>query len=257
MATLSKTQIDRLGNRLKKGSPSDEDMRLLDEYRESFRDACDTVIRDIRDKLKLEPTGRPAKTVPSIIQKLRRESIRLSQIQDIAGCRIVVADISKQDDVVTSICSLFPVITVVDRRSIPSHGYRAVHLMAKIQGKLVEIQVRTELQHFWAELSERCSDVYDSGLKYGVGNPQSLTFLKDTSESVARIENIEKDIPKLESKIVTMQTTEGVDPELPKQANVIKLQLIEVVDQIIRAKEMLLSVFADLIAGLEKQKGTK
>lgn len=232
-------------------------MRLLEEYRESFGDAYDCVIKDVCEQLQLEPTGRPVKSIPSIIQKLRRESIRLSQIQDIAGCRIVVADISKQDDVVTSISSVFPVITVVDRRLSPSHGYRAVHLVATISEKLVEIQIRTELQHLWAELSERCSDVYDAGLKYGVGDPQSLTFLNDTSKSVAQIENIEKDIPKLESKIISMQTAEGADPELPKQANVTKLQLIEAMDAFIRAKEMLLSVFAALIAGLEKQKGTK
>ncbi len=257
MATLSKTQIDRLGDRLKKGSPGEEETRLLEEYRGSFGDACDSVIKDIREQLQLEPTGRPAKTIPSIIQKLRRESIRLSQIQDIAGCRVVVADTTKQDAVVTSIRSLFPGATIVDRRLNPSHGYRAVHLVARISEKLVEIQVRTELQHLWAELSERCSDVYDPGLKYGVGDPQSLTFLKDTSEYVAQIENIEKDIPKLENIIVSMQTTEGDDPELPKQANVTKLQLIEAKDAFIRAKKMLLSGFAALIAGLEKQKGTK
>lgn len=33
---ISKTQIDKLGERLKKGEITDADLRLLDEYRRSF-----------------------------------------------------------------------------------------------------------------------------------------------------------------------------------------------------------------------------
>jgi len=36
---ISKTQIDRLGDRLKKGNITDDDLRVLDEYRLSFTDA--------------------------------------------------------------------------------------------------------------------------------------------------------------------------------------------------------------------------
>lgn len=80
---LSKTQIDRLGDRLRRGPIDEADLRLLDSYRKSFADAYDHVIRVIREPLNLAPTGRPAKSTTSIIEKLKRESIRLSQIQDI------------------------------------------------------------------------------------------------------------------------------------------------------------------------------
>lgn len=43
------------------------------------------VVGQIRDRLKLEPTGRPLKTTQAIVEKLRREKTRLSQMQDIAG----------------------------------------------------------------------------------------------------------------------------------------------------------------------------
>src|SRR5436190_19232307 len=94
---VSKTQVDRLGDRLKRGNITEEDLRLLDQYRRSFADAYETVVGMIRDTLELEPTGRPAKSTTSIADKLKRESIRLTQIQDIAGCRIIVADIAEQD----------------------------------------------------------------------------------------------------------------------------------------------------------------
>jgi hypothetical protein len=82
---VSKTQIDRLGDRLRKGNISEADLRLLDQYRRSFTEAYEVVVGTIRKKLALEPTGRPAKSTTSISEKLRRESIRLTQIQDIAG----------------------------------------------------------------------------------------------------------------------------------------------------------------------------
>src|SRR5260370_11586469 len=125
----NKNQIDRLGDRLRKGSIYDDDLRLLDSYRRSFTEAYELVIGQIRKQLNLEPTGRPAKSTTSIIDKLQRESIRLSQMQDIAGCRIVVADLLTQDEVVERLTDLFDRATIVDRREDPSHGYRAVHVI--------------------------------------------------------------------------------------------------------------------------------
>lgn len=116
---LSKTQVDRLGDRLRKGNITEADLRLLDQYRRSFTEAYESVASAIRKELGLEPTGRPAKSTTSISDKLRRESIRLGQIQDIAGCRLIVTDIAAQDSVVQSLTSLFEHTTVSDRRAKP------------------------------------------------------------------------------------------------------------------------------------------
>ena len=147
MSNLSTTQIDKLGERLKTGEITDQDLRLLDEYRLSFSKAHQFVVGNIGERLGLAPTGRPAKSTPAIIEKLKRESIRLTQIQDIAGCRLVVSDVDKQDSVVSELERLFGNPRMVDRRKKPSHGYRAVHLIVVHEGKAVEIQVRTALQH--------------------------------------------------------------------------------------------------------------
>lgn len=180
--TLSKTQVDALGQRLKKGNPSDDDVRLLDQYRRSFADAYEVVVRLLRERLKVEPTGRPAKSTTSIIEKLQRETIRLSQIQDIAGCRVVVTDILEQDRVVAAIRELYPEAVVVDRRETPSHGYRAVHVIVRNADKPIEIQVRSWLQHAWAEVSEKISDNIDAGLKYGAGPAETQHRLFQLSE---------------------------------------------------------------------------
>jgi len=78
---LSKNQIDRLGARRRKGDIREDDLRLLESYKRSFDAAYEGVVEQIRDQLGFEPTGRPAKSTTSISDKLRRESIRLSQIR--------------------------------------------------------------------------------------------------------------------------------------------------------------------------------
>ncbi|RJP31715.1 MAG: hypothetical protein C4547_15050 [Phycisphaerales bacterium] len=191
-ATLSKTQIDRLGDRLRKGPHTESDLRLLDDYRRSFGEAYEAVVRTIRECGEF-PTGRPAKSTVSIMEKLRRESIRLSQMQDIAGCRVVVTDVMEQERVVASLGAAFPGASVIDRRDNPSYGYRAVHIIAEKSGKPIEIQVRSSLQHLWAELSEKSSDVLDPTIKYGGGTDSWRNFLTKSSESVAFYEKFEKE----------------------------------------------------------------
>lgn len=188
--SVSRTQVDRLGERLKRGPYPESDLRLLDDYRRSFGEAYEEVIRVLHG-LTLSPTGRPAKSTSSIVEKLKRESIRLSQMQDIAGCRIIVPNITEQESLVRSLEQAFARASLVDRREKPSHGYRAVHVVATVSGRPIEIQVRTALQHLWAELSEKSSDVIDPAVKYGGGPAEWRGFLQLCSEGVARYEKCE------------------------------------------------------------------
>lgn len=188
---VSKTQIDRLGDRLKGGDHTEDDLQSLDDYRRSFGEAYQAVIRTIRQRGE-SPTGRMAKSTVSIVEKLRRESIRLSQIQDIAGCRIIVVNVVRQDQVVAFLKTDFPEAAVIDRRVSPSYGYRAAHIIAEVSGKPIEIQVRSSLQHLWAELSEKASDILDPTIKYGGGPDSWRTILTVSSKEVAAYEKLER-----------------------------------------------------------------
>ena len=185
---LSKSQVNRLGDRLRKGDIREEDLRLLDSYRRSFTDTYETVVGRIRDQLKLEPTGRPAKSTTSIVEKLRREKTRLSQMQDIAGCRIITTTLAQQDDAVARLAEIFDQFTVVDRRERPSHGYRAVHVILNQSNKLIEVQIRTSLQHTWAELSEKLSDEFGTSIKYGGGSEEISAYLSKLSDAMLNTE---------------------------------------------------------------------
>jgi putative GTP pyrophosphokinase len=189
---LSTTQIDKLGERLKSGHLTEADLRELDDHRRSFSGSYVSVFAVARRFVDKEPTGRAAKSTSAIIEKLRRETIRLSQIQDIAGCRVVVADTFQQILVVMGLTDVFLGATVIDRRARSSHGYRAVHVVATVDDRPVEIQVRTEMQQRWAELSEKFADVVDPAIKYGGGETRFQQPLSSASLRIAEIEELEE-----------------------------------------------------------------
>lgn len=222
---ISKTQIDKLGDRLKKGDIAEADLRLLDEYRRSFTGAYETVVGIIRNEVTLEPTGRPAKSTTSISEKLLRETIRLTQVQDIAGCRLIVADLVEQERVVQRLGKLFDNVTIVDRRKQPSHGYRAVHVVVKRADKLVEIQVRTKLQHLWAEQSEKLSDILDPAIKYGGGDVKIQQLLKMTSDVVGDLESLELELAREQESFSDLLSEGSLTAEALKKLKKLKSQV--------------------------------
>lgn len=188
---LSSATVDQLGERLRIALTV-EDLRMLDQYRREFGPDYATVVASVRDALGLEASGRPAKSTTAIVEKLNRGSMRLSQMQDVAGCRVIVADTLVQDGVVGQITTLFS-STVMDRRQQPSHGYRAVHVVVRPRRRPIEIQVRTVLQHLWAEFSEKSADAFGIEVKYGGGNSTFREALDSASEMVATYEQLEPD----------------------------------------------------------------
>jgi putative GTP pyrophosphokinase len=185
---FSKSQIDRLGDRLRKGLASYDDIVLLDEYRRSFESAVADVAKVLTVEANLNAVARPAKSTLSITQKLRRESIRLSQMQDIAGFRIVLKHAAIQDFFARTADVVFDSVEVIDRRANPSFGYRAVHLIVTTCERMIEVQIRSEPQHLWAQLSEAYADRFGAEIKYGGGDPAIQAVLMDCSEQIAQLE---------------------------------------------------------------------
>ena len=127
-------------------------------------------------KARLGGLGYPAttrvKTTGTLIEKLRREApMRLSQMQDLAGARIVVYDRPAQDQallVIREDCEANDrKFRVIDRRESPSHGYRAMHIIIMWGLIPIEVQIRTELQDIWAQMTERMADRWGRGIRYG------------------------------------------------------------------------------------------
>jgi ppGpp synthetase/RelA/SpoT-type nucleotidyltranferase len=171
MPELSRSQIDKLGKRLRQAGPnnvSDEDLNLLEQLLATHQTVLTTVQLRLAKELELPVTGR-TKSTGTLVEKLQRSpTMALSRMQDIAGARLV-AEMNRtvQDQLVARIVELFPGAEKKDRRAEPSHGYRAVHVIVKYEQWFVEIQVRTTLQDLWAQVFERLADRWGRGIRYG------------------------------------------------------------------------------------------
>lgn len=105
---------------------------------------------------------------------------------------------------VASLLDVFPGAKIIDRRSKPSHGYRAVHLVPLVLGLAVEVQVRTRLQDLWAQAFERVADKAGRGIRYGVVPPEwanQIEGLQWASEDVADSEKLERDVSEHREKM--------------------------------------------------------
>lgn len=184
----SKSEIDRLGERLKAGDVTTDDLRLLADYGARFVRPYVEVLHDL-GSLGLNPSGRAPKSRDSIVAKLRRESIRMTQIQDVAGCRVVVPGPRNQEAAVRLIQDAMAPARALDRQRSSSQGYRAVHFVVARQELFVEVQVRTAWQHHWAAVSEKLADELGQDLKYGGGPLPVSEALLQWSASIAEWED--------------------------------------------------------------------
>lgn len=197
---LTKSQINKLGDDLRHLDRLDAIPEALLVRLQQFRSLYDAPLVEaqtlIKDRLGLDTTSR-LKTVNTIVEKLRREKTRLAEMQDVAGLRIVIeGGLIEQDLLIASLTDVFPAAKVIDRRSKPTHGYRAVHLVPLVSAFAVEVQVRTRLQDRWAQAFERVADKAGRGIRYGVVPPEwadQMEGLQWVSEDVADFEMAERD----------------------------------------------------------------
>ncbi|HEY8119411.1 MAG TPA: RelA/SpoT domain-containing protein [Methylophilaceae bacterium] len=130
------------------------------------------------------------KRLISIIEKLKREDdMKLSQMQDIGGCRAVLptlAQVRKLEQVYKS--SRWEHITLNNKDYIAhpkESGYRSIHLKYKYTGVgdkscysnlKIEIQLRTKLQHTWATAVETAGTFSKQAFKSYNGDVGWLRF---------------------------------------------------------------------------------
>ena len=83
-----------------------------------------------------------------------------------------------------------------------------------LDGRDVEIQIRTTLQHLWAELSERSSDVLDPDIKYGGGPAAWREFLNAESIRIAGDEKVAIGLMEAELVLRASEFEQGAGPEM-------------------------------------------
>jgi ppGpp synthetase/RelA/SpoT-type nucleotidyltranferase len=137
------------------------------------------------------------KRKPQIIRKLRRLSVRLTQLQDIGGARIVVKTNKDVDRLYQHLKFQLESqeLTTEVRKSDyrvkgrDESGYRALHVIIKRNGRLLELQLRSEAQHYWAEQIERASIIYGYHLKEQEGDESVIEYFHALSDVFYEIES--------------------------------------------------------------------
>ena len=201
----SKRRVDRAGRALVEARPSrlpEEDLRVFANWRSSHAFPLNTFQVYLRQRARSacpDPVvSQRLKRTPSAIEKLRRfPRMKLSQMQDIGGCRAVVSTVdqvrSLQDAYRRSRIRHCP-INGKDYIARPKDsGYRGVHLVYRYRGSskklfdglLIEIQLRTRLQHAWATAVETAGAFLGQALKSSEGEQEWLRFFALASSAFA------------------------------------------------------------------------
>jgi len=129
------------------------------------------------------------KRLPAIDLKLRLiPGLRLAQMQDIGGCRVVVNSVRSVNRLVQSYrdSAIKHELVHADNyiNEPRSSGYRGIHLIYRYHSDKntdfntlkLEMQVRTRLQHAWATAVETVGTFKQQALKSGLGDGQWLRF---------------------------------------------------------------------------------
>lgn len=122
-------------------------------------------------------------------------------MQDIGGCRVVLPEVKDVYRFIDEIGKSSVKHIAKERydyiRSPKQSGYRSVHIVYQYKsdkrpeysGLLVEIQIRTKLQHMWATALEAIGASQNAALKAGEGDQAILRFFQLVSGLFALEEN--------------------------------------------------------------------
>lgn len=214
---FSKSKTDQAGATLCNPLSSEEDKNNALEVLSSWRAAHSYPMHVFKIRLKSVSkkidsaalSAQRLKRVPSIIKKLERgyggnkPTMKLTQMQDIAGCRVVMSDVILAKKLYQNYYVKGDLkhkkVNEKDYISHPkSDGYRSIHLIYKYysdkgrkeyNGLLVEVQIRSKLQHLWATAVETVDFFTRQAIKSNQGQENWSEFFRLVSSAFAKLEN--------------------------------------------------------------------
>lgn len=191
----------------------EEEIKVLDNWRACHAYPLQVVKMTLLNRAKkIDPNALIAQRLkrrPSIEIKLRdNPNMKLSQMQDIGGCRAVLSNVAQVRKLIAKYKE-FHTKSPQNRSDWDGSddfdyiinpkpdGYRSVHLVFRFQspsaersiynGQRIEIQVRSKLQHLWATAVETAQVFTGQALKSRVKNASKdwLRFFALTSSAFA------------------------------------------------------------------------
>ncbi|RBA23279.1 RelA/SpoT domain-containing protein [Herminiimonas fonticola] len=203
----SKTAVGRAGETLKKTSISIDNpdahleaLKALSYWRACHITPLDHAVSElavVTQKDKAAIIAKRLKRTPSIIAKLNRESgMLLQNMQDVGGCRVVLRSLRHVNKVRRALKTR-GIYRERDYIQTPKKdGYRGVHMIGKFPGEqgntafVIEIQLRTEVQHAWATAVEIIDLFTKQALKNDDGRPDWLNFFSAAGEAFSELDGV-------------------------------------------------------------------
>lgn len=202
----SKSRVNRAGEAVRGGNPTQDDLRVIDEWRAAHRGVLNTFQAILRNRTRKTgiTVAQRHKRKRTIFDKLKRfPGMQLARMDDVAGCRLIFKRIKDLYAFRTNFLrarfnhELRNKLDKYDYIKAPKDtGYRGVHdvyeydvkseVGRKLAGLNLEIQYRTLVQHAWATAIEVIGFITESQPKFQQGDKRYEHAMALASEILAR-----------------------------------------------------------------------
>ncbi|MGC9359627.1 MAG: RelA/SpoT family protein, partial [Anaerolineae bacterium] len=224
-------QLEDLSFRYLDSDSYHEIARLISERRAARAAYLERVVAVLRDRLKREGieariTGRP-KHIYSIYSKMEEKHRTFDQIYDLRGVRIIVKEVSECYHVLGMVHSIWRPIPgeFDDYIAMPKGNlYQSLHTaVVALDGKTLEIQIRTEEMHRVAEFGIAAHWRYKEGTSSRDPNLDArIAWLRQATDWREDVEDAEQFIDSVKSDVfpemVYVFTPKGDIVSLPRGA---------------------------------------
>lgn len=202
----SRSRVNKAGYRVKAGTATQDDLGVIEEWREAHRIVLNTFQALLRNRTKDFDiyVAQRHKRRNTIFNKLMRHpKMELARMDDVAGCRIIFPDLTSLYKFRNSFHHAkfkHKLRNETDKydyiKQPKATGYRGIHDVysydvnsknkEKCKGLFVEIQYRTQVQHAWATAVEVIGFITESQPKFQQGDKRYEKCMSLASDILAR-----------------------------------------------------------------------
>lgn len=203
---FSRNRVNRAGRAVRNNTASLDDQKVIENFRASHAHILNAFQASLRNRARGQDVtvAQRLKRRVTIYDKLRRRpNFSLTEMQDIAGCRLIfknTQDLSEFRAAFHKARFAHKLISDDDRYDYIANpkndGYRGIHDVYEYQSQKesgapwnrlrIELQYRTIYQHAWATAVEVAGLLTDNEHKFGRANKDYAEFFCLTSEVIAR-----------------------------------------------------------------------